>query len=52
MKLLKELTNKKILLHLDLYDTNQIDLIREFFFSFLILRFYSQNENILFMVMK
>jgi len=40
------LTNKKIALHLDLYDSNQIDLINEFLFSFLILKYYSQNENI------
>ena len=41
-----ELTNKKIALHLDLYDSNHIEIISEFLFSFLILRYYSQNENI------
>ncbi|OUM67355.1 hypothetical protein PIROE2DRAFT_58828 [Piromyces sp. E2] len=40
------LTNRKIALHLDLYDSNQIDLINEFLFSFLVLRYYSQNENV------
>ena len=41
-----ELTNKKIALHLDLYESNHIEIISEFLFSFLILRYYSQNENI------
>eukprot|EP00833_Pecoramyces_ruminatium_P002451 jgi/Orpsp1_1/1176483/evm.model.c7180000057803.1 len=44
-KLLK-LTNKKISLHLDICESNQIDLIREFLFSFLILKCYNKNENI------
>jgi len=43
---LLNLSNKKIALHLDLYSSSQIELIREFLFSFLILRYYSQNENI------
>ena len=36
----------KIALHLDLYDSNNIELLREFLFTFLILKYYSQNENI------
>ena len=43
---LLKLTNNKIALHLDLYDSNNIELLREFLFSFLILKYYSQNENI------
>ncbi|ORX57745.1 hypothetical protein BCR36DRAFT_318513 [Piromyces finnis] len=39
-------TDKKIALHLDLYDTEQIELINEFLFSFLILRCYSKNETV------
>ena len=41
-----KINSNKIALHLDLYDTNKIELIREFLFSILILKYYSQNENI------
>jgi len=43
---LQKYTNKKLLLHLDLKETNQISFIREFLFSFLILKSYYKNENI------
>jgi len=38
--------DKKIALHLDLYDSKQIESLSEFLFSFLFLKYYSQNENI------
>ncbi|ORX43504.1 hypothetical protein BCR36DRAFT_303669, partial [Piromyces finnis] len=48
IKRLLKLTKKDrvIGLHLDLHYSKQIDLIKEFLFSFLILKYYSQNENI------
>ena len=49
MRRLKELKiNKKYKygLHLDFSDTNQIELFEDFFFSFLILKAYSNNEDI------
>ena len=45
---LLELSKKKILLHLDMNDSYNIELIREFLFSFLILKYFSENENIFF----
>jgi len=45
---LLELTDKNIGLHLDLYNSNNIELIREFFFMFLILKCYSKDEKIFF----
>jgi hypothetical protein len=42
------LSDKKIALHLDLYESDNIELIREFLFSFIILKYYSQKENIFF----
>ena len=36
-------------LHLDLYDTDETNLMMEFLFSVLILRFYGQNENIFYL---
>jgi len=41
-----ELTDKKVALHIDLYDTRYLELLSEFLFSFLILKYYSQDENI------
>ncbi|ORX81683.1 hypothetical protein BCR32DRAFT_244734 [Anaeromyces robustus] len=46
MKKLLPLTNRKIKLHLDLYDFKDIEIIKEFLFSFLILKYYSYNECI------
>ncbi|OUM64773.1 hypothetical protein PIROE2DRAFT_60449 [Piromyces sp. E2] len=43
---LMKLTDKKVALHLDLSNTKQIELLREFLFSFIILKCYSKNENI------
>ena len=41
------LNNKKIGFHLDLYDTNQVGIIREFLFHFLITKcYYISNEEI------
>ena len=42
----KDLKNKNIGLHIDLNDSNQNELIREFLFSFLITKYYGINENI------
>ena len=43
---LTELKNKQISLHIDLLETNKLDLIRDFLFSFLIMKYYSKEENI------
>ena len=43
---LTELKNKHISLHIDLLETNKLDLIRDFLFSFLIMKYYSKEENI------
>ena len=43
---LKELKNENIALHIDLLETNKIDLIRDFLFTFLIIKYYSKEENI------
>ena len=43
---LQELKEKKIALHIDLIETNKIDLIKNFLFSFLITKCYSLQENI------
>lgn len=39
-------SNHKYGLHLDLSDTNQIELFEDFLFSFLLLKEYIQNEDI------
>ena len=47
LKRLKELKNlKNATLHLDLNDTDQIDLTMEFLFSILITKIYGQNDDI------
>jgi len=43
---LLKLTDFKIGLHIDLQNSDQIELIKEFLFSFLILKYYSCNEKI------
>ncbi|OUM60841.1 hypothetical protein PIROE2DRAFT_13322 [Piromyces sp. E2] len=48
IKKLLQLSGKRIALHLDLFSMNQIEIASEFLFSFLILKYYSQNENIFF----
>ena len=35
-------------IHLDLYDNNETSILNEFLFSFLITKFYSNNENIIY----
>ena len=45
-RLLELEKGKKYGFHLDLYESKQTDLIREFLFSFLITKFYSKNEEI------
>ena len=39
----------KLVIHLDLYDSKQTDLMKEFLFSFLITRSYGQNENLFYL---
>ncbi len=47
---LKELKNlNNATLHLDLYDTDQIDLTMEFLFSILITKIYGQNDDIFYL---
>jgi hypothetical protein len=50
---LKELNKKKgiknSIIHLDLYDTDQIDLTMEFLFSILITKIYGQNDDIFYL---
>eukprot|EP00833_Pecoramyces_ruminatium_P012803 jgi/Orpsp1_1/1186835/evm.model.d7180000053572.1 len=46
IKRLLKLSGKKIALHLDLSNMNNIEIASEFLFSFLILKYYSQSENI------
>ena len=41
--------DKNSVLHLDLYNTDQISLMMEFLFSLLITRFFGQNEDIFFL---
>jgi hypothetical protein len=43
-----EFSNKRVI-HLDLYDTDKIDLMLEFLFSILITKIYGQNENIFYL---
>ena len=51
--IIKRLKEKKFdrncVLHLDLYDTDQISLMLNFLFSLLITRFYGQNEDIFYL---
>ena len=50
IKRLKELQiDNNCILHLDLYNTDQIELMMEFLFSILILRFYGRNDEIFFL---
>jgi len=50
VKRLKNLEiSKNSVLHLDLYDTEQTDLMMEFLFSILITRLYGQNEDIFYL---
>ena len=41
--------DKNTVIHLDLYDTNQTDLMMEFLFSILITRLYGHNEDIFYL---
>ena len=51
-KILKEIKTddnyNDIAIHLDLYENNEDTIINEFLFSFLITKFYSNNENIIY----
>ena len=40
---------KKTIIHLDLCDTDQIELMKDFLFSFLITKLYGQNESLFFL---
>ena len=39
---------KNVAIHLDLYDNNEHSILNEFLFSFLITKFYSNSENVLY----
>ena len=41
--------NSNSVIHLDLYDTNKVNLMKEFLFSLLITKWYSRNENIFYL---
>ena len=45
---IKEENYKEIAIHLDLTESEEISIINEFFFSFLITKFYINNESILY----
>jgi len=50
LKRLKKIKNlEKGTLHLDLYDTEQTDLMMEFLFSILITKIYGQNEDVFYL---
>ena len=48
MKKIKNENYKKIAIHLDLTESKEKSIINEFFFSFLITKFYTNNENIIY----
>ena len=41
--------NEEIAIHLDLFETGEIDIMNEFLFSFLITKFYIYKENIIYL---
>ena len=43
---------ENIVIHLDLYDSQQTELMKEFLFSFLITKFYGQNEDLFYLPKK
>ena len=51
-RIIKNLSNKEkykdIAIHLDLYETKENSVLNEFLFSFLITKFYSNDENIIY----
>ena len=50
-KLLKKIKNedyKKVAIHLDLTESKEKSIINEFFFSFLVTKFYTNNESIIY----
>ena len=47
-KIPKDNNYKNIAIHLDLYETKDFSVLNEFLFSFLITKFYSNNENIIY----
>ena len=46
---IKDKNPGETVIHLDLYDTKQTDLMKNFLFSFLITKLYGQNENIFYL---
>ena len=47
-KIKTEKNYEKVAIHLDLTDSEEISILNEFFFSFLITKFYTNNEKILY----
>ena len=43
---------EKTVIHLDLYDSKQIDLMKDFLYSFLVTKLYGQNENLFYLSKK
>ena len=48
-RLIKEKINDNCVIHIDLYDTKQDDLMKEFLFSLLITKWYYRGENIFYL---
>ena len=46
---LRDKGEKKKIIHLDLYDSKQIDLMKEFFYSFLITKLYGHNGRLFYL---
>ena len=47
-KEIKEDNYKEVAIHLDLFESQELSIINEFLFSFLITKFYNNNENIIY----
>ena len=43
---------EKTVIHLDLYDSKQVDLMKDFLYSFLVTKLYGQNENLFYLSKK
>ena len=52
LRKIKILNEEKTIIHLDLYDSKQIDLMKDFLYSFLITKLYGQNETLFYLSKK
>ena len=48
----KIINEEKTVIHLDLYDSKQVELMKDFLYSFLITKLYGQNENLFYLSKK